>query len=81
MQPVFVLATDGVDGDDAPLQCQHLQQPGYGGDFVGFGVSPVLTQNKGILRRSSADDVNCLLARPLSWGRCTVFPSMATICP
>ena len=52
------LAAHGVDGDDAAIQVQHLQQLGNGGDLVGFLVGLHLAQGQVLLGGPGADPVD-----------------------
>ena len=54
----LLLAAHGVNGDDAPRHIQHLEQLGYGRDFIGLVVHLGLTQHQGVLRGPGADHMN-----------------------
>src|SRR4051812_501538 len=49
------LTIEGVDGHDRSLQRQHLQQPGHGGDFIGFRVGGDLRQDEALVTAPGGD--------------------------
>ena len=56
------LTIEGVDGHDRSLERQHFQQPGHGGNFIGFGVGGNLRQDQALLTAPSGHHVQRRLA-------------------
>src|SRR6476660_6437162 len=53
----LLLATDGINGDQRPVQIEHLQQGGDGRDLVGAFRDHHLAQGQVLLDRPGADDL------------------------
>jgi hypothetical protein len=56
------LAIECVGGHDGALQREHLQQLGYGGDLVGFGIGGDLRQHQALFATPGADHMQGRLA-------------------